>query len=81
MSKQQQEQEKMKMEEEERQWEQEKQEIIDKYSNHGRFNIKLHFEVTGYHDEIKQLIQSFFEEMQTKLKGLTVLYEYYKRMN
>ncbi len=71
----------MRMEEEERQWEEEKEQIKNRYSNYGRFNIKLHFEVTAYHDEMKQLIQNFFEEMQQKLKNLEVVYEYYKKIS
>jgi len=71
----------MQMEEEERQWEEEKEQVKNRYSNHGRFNVKLHFEVTAYHDELKQLVQDFFEQMQQKLKNLTVVYEYYKRIS
>ncbi|RLC34552.1 MAG: hypothetical protein DRZ76_02480 [Candidatus Nealsonbacteria bacterium] len=71
---------KVKMEEEEIQWEEEKEAIKSRYSNYGRFNIKIPFEVTGYHDEVKQVIQNFFDEMQQKLKNLTVVYEYLKRI-
>jgi len=67
------------MKEEEATWDQEREQAIKKYRNSGLFNVKLHFEVRGHHTEIKQLIQEFFEELESKLGSLEVVYEYYKK--
>ena len=46
--------------------------------NKGCYKITQEFEVILQHEELKQIIQNFFEEINTKLWEIEVLYEYYK---
>lgn len=64
---------KLKMEEEERQWEEEK-----RTHNRGEYKVTQEFDIIGEHEAIKQIIQEFFEDIESKTQFFEVLYEYYK---